>query len=292
MTRRSGRTRILEYLLITLALPVMVWMELNEASRDISLALTGGKYEGYGRINRRRYRSDDEEDDESESDDLDPDWLRPSGYDKKNFRRAIRRAEVKKYIEKRVGADGAPELALTKEGKEKAIKIFPLLKLAGRRWQGWWLVVVFDIPEIDRKARDSIRRQLLNIGFGQWQESVYVCPHDIADDLAKFLRDNNLEDKVVPLISKRILGGGDWEFARRIFHIDGVEKRYRRLIELLENPPKVKNPQEFLRRQFSRYVQILRDDPLLPVGLAPKGGYGREETLKVLQAFAAAVGND
>lgn len=31
MTANSGRTRILEYLLITLALPVMVWMELNEA---------------------------------------------------------------------------------------------------------------------------------------------------------------------------------------------------------------------------------------------------------------------
>lgn len=295
MANRLGHTRILEYLLVTLALPVMVWMELNEASRDISLALTGGKYEGYGRINRRRYRDDDESDDGEEPS---PDWLRPSGYGRDKFRRAVRRAEISNYIEKRVVAGGRPEWILTKEGQKKAIKIFPLLKLAGRPWKGWWLVVTFDIPEIDRRARNSIRRQLKTIGFGQWQKSVYVSPHDIADDLAKLLRDNNLEDKVVPMISKRILAGSDWDFARRIFHVDEIEKRYRLLIEQLQNPPrsngagtfdvppKLENPQEFLRRQFSRYVQILQDDPLLPVGLASRSGYGREAALSALQKYS------
>lgn len=285
MTDHPTRTRILEYLLVTLALPVMVWMELNEASRDISMALTGGKYEGYGRINRRRYRDDESDDGEEPS----PDWLRPAGYGRENFHRAVRRAEVNNYIEKRVAAGGRPEWILTKEGQKKAIKIFPLLKLAGRPWQGWWLVVTFDIPEIARKTRDSIRRQLTAIGFGQWQKSVYVSPHDIADDLAKLLRDSNLEDKVVPMISKRILCGSDWEFARRIFHIDEIEKRYLLLIDRLETPPKSEPPQEFLRRQFSRYVQILQDDPLLPAGLAPQSGYGRETALAALQKYAAAV---
>lgn len=291
MTNSSGRTKILEYLLITLALPVMVWMELNEASRDISLALTGGKYEGYGRINRRRYRGDDESDDEPEGGGPDSDWLRPVGYSRHNFHHALWRAQNRRYIEKRPGS-GGPEWVLTKEGQKKAIKIFPLLKLANRLWKGWWLVVTFDIPEIDRGSRNSIRRQLKTIGFGQWQKSVYVSPHDIADDLAKLLRDNNLEDKVVPMIAKRILAGNDWDFARRIFHVDEIEKRYRLLIDQLENPPKVKYPQEFLRRQFSRYVQILQNDPLLPVGLAPKSGYGREAALAALQKYASVIKAD
>lgn len=291
MTDSTGRTRILEYLLITLALPVMVWMELNEASRDISLALTGGKYEGYGRINRRRYRGDDESDDEPEDGEPDPDWLRPSGYSRNNFHHAFWRAQNRRYIEKRPGVDG-PEWVLTTEGQEKAIKTFPLLKLANRIWRGWWLVITFDIPEIDRKTRNFIRRQLTNIGFVQWQKSVYVSPHDIADDMAKLLRDNNLEDKVVPMISKRILAGSDWDFARRIFHIEKIEKQYRLLISKLENSLKVKNPQEFLRRQFGRYIQILEDDPLLPVGLAPKSGYGREAALMALQKYASTINTD
>lgn len=299
MNNPTGRTKILEYLLITLALPVMVWVELNEASRDISLALTGGKYDGYGRINRRRRRDDDEPDDGEPNSD----WLRPPGYSRHNFHHALWRAQNRRYIEKRPGSDG-PEWVLTKKGQKKAIKTFPLLKLANRLWKGWWLVVTFDIPEIDRKNRNSIRRQLTAIGFGQWQKSVYVSPHDIADDLGKLLKDNNLEDKVVPMIAKRILSGSDWDFARRIFHIDKIEKRYRLLIDKLENPPrsnaaetldvppKVKDPQEFLRRQFSRYVQIVQDDPLLPVGLAPKGGYGREAALAALQKYASVIKAD
>lgn len=281
----------MEYLLITLALPVVVWMELNEASRDISLALTGGKYEGYGRINRRRYRDDDEDDSESEDEASDPDWLRPAGYGRGNFRHAFWRAKNRGYIEKRPGPRG-PEWVLTKEGQRQAVKIFPLLELAAIPWQGWWLVVTFDIPELNRKTRNSVRRQLQHIGFARWQQSVYVSPHDIADDLNKLLKDNNLEDKVVPMISKRILCGSDWEFARRIFHIDEIEKRYRLLIEKLENPPPDEDPQEFLRRQFTRYIQILQDDPLLPVGLAPQTGYGREKALAALQKYASVIKSD
>lgn len=284
MPKSPQRTRILDYLLVTLALPVMVWIELNEASRDISLALTGGKYEGYGRINRKRYA---DEDDES-----DPDWLRPAGYDPDKFHAAIWRAENKQYIEKRLGSQGLPELVLTKDGEAKVLKRFPLLKLARQIWKGWWLVVAFDIPETEKTIRESIRRQLTSIGFSQWQKSVYVSPHDIADDLAKLLKNNRLEDKVVPMLAKRILAGNDWEFARRIFKIDDIGKDYQEIIKSLKSPSNSDfNPQDFLRRQFSRYIEVVQRDPLLPVGLAPKEGYGREQTLLALQSYAAAIKN-
>lgn len=281
MPHQSGRTKILEYILVTLALPVMVWIELNEASRDISMALTGGKYEGYGRLNRKRYSDDDDE--------SDFDWLRPADYDQDKFQSAIWRAKRKQYIEKRAGA-GEPALILTKEGEEKVLKRFPLLKLASRLWRGWWLVVTFDIPEAELLSRKSIRRQLLNIGFGQWQKSVYVSPHDIADDLAKLLKNNRLEDKVVPMLAKRILSGNDWEFARHIFHIDEIEAEYQKIIDSLK-PPLKPSPKhrDFLRRQFSRYIEILQRDPFLPRGLAPETGYGRERTLKALNDYAAAL---
>ena len=58
---REPRSRIVDYILLTLALPVIVWMELNEMSEDISLALTGGKYSGRGRLNRKKYRDEEDE---------------------------------------------------------------------------------------------------------------------------------------------------------------------------------------------------------------------------------------
>ena len=279
---REPRSRIVDYILLTLALPVIVWMELNEMSEDISLALTGGKYSGRGRLNRKKYR---DEEDEPPSD-----WIRPPDFDPKKFQSAIWRAKRLKLIEKRPGAHGLPELVLTVAGQAKILKRYPLLKLARRPWEGYWLVVTFDIPEAETIIRKSVRRQLLSLGFAQWQKSVYVCPHDIADDLAQVLKANCLEDKVVPMIAKRILAGDDWKFARRIFHIDEIEKEYYRLADSLKPPPKpTLQHRNFLRRQFSRFIEILKRDPFLPVGLAPKDGYGREQALKTLKAYAASV---
>jgi DNA-binding transcriptional regulator PaaX len=276
------KSRILDYILITAALPIMVWMELNEASQDISLALTGGKYSGWGRLNRKRYRDDDDE--------ATDDWLRPPDYDSGNFRQAISRAKRLKYLEKRLGPNDMPELVLTKEGEAKVLKRFPLLKLARRLWQGLWLVVAFDIPESDKKTRNFIRRQLTGVGFAQWQKSVYVCPHDIADDLHKMLKDNGLENKVVPMIAKRILAGSDWEFARRVFHIDKIETEYRRIVEsLADETDSSENRADRLRRQFARFVEVVKSDPLLPVGLAPKTGYGREAAMAALKKYASGL---
>lgn len=285
-----AKSRILDYILVTLALPVMVWVELNELSEDISLALTGGKYSGYGRLNRKRYRGGDESDGESNDGEPDPDWLRPPDYGDENFHQAIWRAKRLKYLEKRVDDSGIPELVLTATGQEKVLQRFPLLKSAGKQWQGWWLVVPFDIPEINRQTRNAVRRQLTAIGFGQWQKSVYVCPHDVTDILSKMLKDNQLEDKVVPMISKRILAGSDWEFARRIFKIDKIKAEYQQISEALA-PPTAPEPKhrDHLRRQFGRYIEIVKSDPLLPPGLAPQEGYGRELAQAALQKYAAAL---
>lgn len=276
------KSRILDYILLTAALPIIVWMELNEASQDISLAMTGGKYSGWGRLNRKRYRDGD--------DQAPDDWLRPPDYGSGNFRQAISRAKRLKYLEKKIGAGGLPELVLTKEGETKALKRFPLLELARQPWKGWWLVVTFDIPETDRKTRESIRKQLIHIGFAQWQKSVYVSPHDIADDLAKLLKDNNLQDKVVPMISKRILAGNDWDFARRIFNIDKIETGYQRIIDSLGGETdSSSNRADHFRRHFARFVELVKSDPLLPVGLAPKTGYGREKALAALRQYGSGL---
>lgn len=74
-------------------------------NENTSLALTGGKYSGWGWLNRKRYRDAD--------DDSPDDWLCPSDYDSRNFRQAIYRARRMKYLEKRLDSNGQPELVLT-----------------------------------------------------------------------------------------------------------------------------------------------------------------------------------
>lgn len=275
-------TKVVEYLLLTLALPLMVIYEFNEFSQDLSLAMTGGKYRGRGSLARGRRRDEDE--------DSIPDWLRPGDYNEERFRKTIDREIGRQIMEKRIGAGGRPELILTSEGEKKAWKKFPLLRLAKRQWKGLWLIVSFDVPESQRKGRDKIRGQLLNLGFAQWQKSVYVSPHDIADDLAVLLKQNNLEKMVVPLVAKRILTGDDWEFARGLFHIDEIQEQYQRIGDKLRQAQSAgKINSKFWKRQFAAYLEALKQDPFLPAGLGPKEGYGREETLKALHKYGKKI---
>ena len=58
-------------------------------------------------------------------------------------------------------------------------------------WEGLWHIVIFDIPEKYKLARLSLRDKLLNLGFLQYQNSVYIYPHaccDVVDFIIEFFK--------------------------------------------------------------------------------------------------------
>jgi hypothetical protein len=65
---------------------------------------------------------------------------------------------------------------LTRRGKARAVE--HLLRYATTlpvtRWDGKWRVVIFDVSERRRSARDFLRRQLAAMGFRQLHRSVWV----------------------------------------------------------------------------------------------------------------------
>lgn len=277
------RTEILRYVLAAIALPPLfaidASMALLEFGEDMSLMMTGGKYGGKGSLFRGR---------DKKNDYLSKlwNWILPPDYDSDNFNIAFKRFERQKLLEKRVSDQGVVEIVLTESGKNRAMKIFPLFRFANKPWKGWWLVVTFDIPESERKIRDFIRQQLISLGFARWQKSVYVSPHDISGDLGKVLREYNLGKIVVPMIAKKILSGRDWEFAQKLFGIDKISMDYGKIITDLKRFNG--SPNRF-RQIFAAYLETLTRDPFLPIGLAPKEGYGREMAFTAIRETAAKL---
>lgn len=49
------------------------------------------------------------------------------------------------------------------------------------RWDGKWRVIIFDIPEKKRWARDEVRRIFASAGICRLQDSVWVYPYDCED---------------------------------------------------------------------------------------------------------------
>ena len=79
--------------------------------------------------------------------------------------------EIEKNGEKRYRA--------TLKGKAK---ILHYLK-RDKKWDGKWRIVIFDVPEKKRRLRNFFRKKLVDLEFRQLQESVWISPYNIADEV-------------------------------------------------------------------------------------------------------------
>jgi len=52
-----------------------------------------------------------------------------------------------------------------------------------KKWNKKWFLVFFDIPEIQRNKRNYLRKFLVDIGFYQYQKSVYIFPYECEKEI-------------------------------------------------------------------------------------------------------------
>lgn len=93
-------------------------------------------------------------------------------------------------------------LRLTDKGKEKAV--LAELQSSDGKWDGKWRVVIFDIPEKKRAARDLLRYNLKSWGFTPWQQSVWVTKKNCTKALRKYINQIGIEDWVMILETDNI----------------------------------------------------------------------------------------
>lgn len=101
---------------------------------------------------------------------------------KKIERQALQRAIASLYQSKLVSckdnSDGSVAIVLTEKGKERALtyKLDKMIIPKPDRWDGKWRLVIFDVPESEKRVRDALRRQLKQLDFCELQKSVFVHP--------------------------------------------------------------------------------------------------------------------
>lgn len=91
---------------------------------------------------------------------------------------------------------------LTDQGKDKAL--WQKIKESNEKWDGRWRLVVWDIPEKRRVARDLLRFKLKQLGFIRWQKSIWASKIDCTDILRKFIKEVGIEDWVMVIESDNI----------------------------------------------------------------------------------------
>lgn len=80
---------------------------------------------------------------------------------------------------------GIANVILALKGKKRILKYdLDNMKIKRpSRWDGYWRIVVFDIPEDEKKARSALRIKLKDLGFYPMQKSVFVHPYDCKNEI-------------------------------------------------------------------------------------------------------------
>lgn len=114
---------------------------------------------------------------------------------------AIHRLAKKGFLEKELMEEEIciklTELGLKKlqekRQKEKEKKLLKI-KIGDMKWDGVWRVVVFDIPEQNKKIRSVLRETLRVLEFKPLQKSVWISKNNFTKDLRKWARELGMSD--------------------------------------------------------------------------------------------------
>ena len=156
------------------------------------------------------------------------------------------------------------------------------------RWDGWWQLVTYSIPEERRELRDRLRVRLQWLGFGQLGHGLWLSPHRVDAQVSAVADALNVTE-YLELFRARHLGfASEDELVARCWDLPGINARYRAFID--QYAPAYARARERLQRgrvsPRSAFVNRLRlvhayrrfplIDPYLPEPLLPKGWRGLE----------------
>ncbi|MBI2441806.1 MAG: hypothetical protein HYV35_10600 [Lentisphaerae bacterium] len=150
-----------------------------------------------------------------------------------------------------------------------------------RRWNGRWYLLMYDVPERERRYRNVLNRFLTRMRMGSLQKSVFVSVHDIRPlfydlDVAAAVAEyaNLFEAQTVQGQSDAAVAARAWDFDRlreqQSKYLDACQARTRRPTAPLSLP----DVMAALRSELAGYREALAGDPLLPKALWPSDYLG------------------
>ena len=101
------------------------------------------------------------------------------------FLRDLKRLQSRKLLDYRVLPNGEIKVVLDKLGRKyELVYRFDTLQLdMKQKWDRKWRMVVFDIPEYKKAARDALRSKLKTLGLYPVQDSVFVTPYNCEKEI-------------------------------------------------------------------------------------------------------------
>jgi DNA-binding transcriptional regulator PaaX len=95
---------------------------------------------------------------------------------------------------------------ITSDGRQKlrSIKLSSPTSLISTHWDGFWRMVILDIPESRKSERNSLRYILKKAGFAPLKNSVWVSPYPMEHLFMNIKEDMNLENEMTIVVTQHV----------------------------------------------------------------------------------------
>lgn len=97
------------------------------------------------------------------------------------------------------------EFTLTRKGLERINFIrFEKLTIPEKKRDGLWRLIIFDVPERQRGARDLLRNKLIELEFFQLQKSTYLTPFICEKEISELSKILGISRYISIILAKSI----------------------------------------------------------------------------------------
>lgn len=142
-----------------------------------------------------------------------------SSRDRFRVRRALESLKKQKLIDLyEKGEDMVMEITERGEGRVLKYKIDEVKIIRPKKWDGFWRVIMFDIPENYKRARDALSSKLKEMELYPLQKSVFVCPFECRDEVNFVSEFFNIKKFVHYFIANKI-DEKDEDYLRRYYNL-------------------------------------------------------------------------
>ena len=206
-----------------------------------------------------------------------------SGYEE--YEHSSRSLRVTRHLERhkwisRTGRGKNATFAITADGRRQVAP----LDVAGeweRPWDGCWRVVIFDLPEAQRRQRFVLWQALRARHLGLLQRSVWIWPHDLQSALQEIVHAEGVPDCFCGFETRRLFLCTDaevvsaaWDFAEIQRRQEGYLDGWAKGVRVVEQCQTLSALAKTARAERMAYQYAFSLDPLLPRVLWPKSYRG------------------
>jgi phenylacetic acid degradation operon negative regulatory protein len=164
-----------------------------------------------------------------------------------------------------------------------------------RRWNGLWYVLVYDVPESNRRYRDILRGFLKRLRMGCLQKSVYVTPDDIRPEFLDLDQTIAVHGYAFLFEAETVLNYGPELVVSAAWDFDLLQREHRFYLDTCEANLCMLDARKLKRAEISAlgieemnaYLHVMRNDPLLPEPLLPSTYLGRDVYAMHCRFYAA-----